>query len=145
MARPRGDIAPRILHAARRRFLTEGIDGASLRGIAADAGTNIGMVYYYFPTKDEMADYMESYVARFALPVELNTRVERVWREGDTYVVTTGSRRFEATNVIVASGAHREPRVPAIARELVVPWSSATEYFGIGFLLFSRRTPQRRS
>ena len=70
------------------------------------------------PTKDQMADHMESYVARFALPVELNTRVERVWREGDTYVVATNSRRLEATNVIVASGAHREPRVPAIAREL---------------------------
>jgi AcrR family transcriptional regulator len=54
MARPRGDIAPRILHAARHRFLIEGVDGASLRGIAADAGTNIGMVYYYFPTKDDL-------------------------------------------------------------------------------------------
>jgi putative flavoprotein involved in K+ transport len=70
------------------------------------------------PTKDEMADYLESYAGRFALPVELGVRVERVWREGDTYVVATGSRRIEASNVIVASGAHREPRVPAIARDL---------------------------
>jgi AcrR family transcriptional regulator len=54
MARPRGDIAPRLLHAARRRFLSEGVDGASLRAIAADAGTNIGMIYYYYPTKDEL-------------------------------------------------------------------------------------------
>lgn len=54
MARPRSDIAPRILHAARARFLLEGVDGASLRQIAADAGTNIGMVYYYYPTKDEL-------------------------------------------------------------------------------------------
>lgn len=54
MARPRSDIAPRIVHAARERFLLEGVDGASLRQIAADAGTSIGMVYYYFPTKDEL-------------------------------------------------------------------------------------------
>jgi AcrR family transcriptional regulator len=54
MARPRSDIAPRILHAARARFLLEGVDGASLRQIAADAGTSIGMVYYYYPTKDEL-------------------------------------------------------------------------------------------
>ena len=40
--------------AARERFLTEGVDGASLREIARDAGTSIGMVYYYFPTKDEL-------------------------------------------------------------------------------------------
>jgi AcrR family transcriptional regulator len=54
MARPRSDIAPRIVHAARDRFLNEGVDGASLRTIAEDAGTSIGMVYYYFPTKDDL-------------------------------------------------------------------------------------------
>jgi len=54
VARPRTDIQPRIVHAARARFLSEGVDGASLRTIAADAGTNIGMVFYYFPTKDDL-------------------------------------------------------------------------------------------
>jgi AcrR family transcriptional regulator len=54
MARPKSDIEPRILRAARARFLSDGVDGASLRGIAADAGTSIGMVYYYYPTKDEL-------------------------------------------------------------------------------------------
>jgi AcrR family transcriptional regulator len=52
--RPPSDIAQRITAAARGRFLREGVDGASLRGIAEDAGTNIGMVYYYFKTKDEL-------------------------------------------------------------------------------------------
>ena len=54
MPRPRSDIEPRIVHAARRRFLENGVDGASLRRIARDAHTNIGMVYYYFPTKDDL-------------------------------------------------------------------------------------------
>jgi AcrR family transcriptional regulator len=54
MARPRSDIGPRIVHAARRRFLAEGVDGASLRMIARDAKTSIGMIYYYFPTKDDL-------------------------------------------------------------------------------------------
>ncbi len=54
MARPASDIAPRIIAAARTRFLAEGVDGASLRAIAGDAGTSIGMVYYYFPTKDDL-------------------------------------------------------------------------------------------
>ncbi len=54
MGRPRSDIGPRIVHAARARFLVEGVDGASLRTIAADAHTSIGMVYYYFPTKDDL-------------------------------------------------------------------------------------------
>ena len=54
MARPKSDIEPRILAAARGRFLSDGVDGASLRGIASDAGTSIGMVYYYFASKDEL-------------------------------------------------------------------------------------------
>jgi AcrR family transcriptional regulator len=54
MARPRGNIEPRILRAARRRFLDAGVDGASLREIAREAGTSIGMIYYYFPTKDDL-------------------------------------------------------------------------------------------
>jgi TetR/AcrR family transcriptional regulator len=54
MARPRSDIAPRIVHAARKRFLAEGVDGASLRAIAQDARTSIGMIYYYFPAKDDL-------------------------------------------------------------------------------------------
>ena len=44
----------RIVHAARERFLQDGVDGASLRRIARDADTNIGMIYYYFPTKDDL-------------------------------------------------------------------------------------------
>ena len=54
MARPRSDIDARIVRAARARFLAEGVDGASLRNIATDAGTSVGMVFYYFPTKDEL-------------------------------------------------------------------------------------------
>lgn len=54
MARPASDIAERIVRAARDRFLVEGVDGASLRAIARDAGTNLGMVYYYYPSKDDL-------------------------------------------------------------------------------------------
>jgi AcrR family transcriptional regulator len=54
MARPRSDIRVRIVHAARARFLAEGVDGASLRTIARDAKTNVGMVFYYFPNKEEL-------------------------------------------------------------------------------------------
>ena len=54
MARPRSDIRPRLITAARERFLLDGVDGASLRNIARDANTNIGMLYYYFETKETL-------------------------------------------------------------------------------------------
>jgi putative flavoprotein involved in K+ transport len=70
------------------------------------------------PTRDEMADYHESAVARLHLPVRTGVRVDGLRREVDTYIVSAGPDRFEADNVIVASGAHRDPRVPALARRL---------------------------
>jgi AcrR family transcriptional regulator len=54
MARPRSDIQDRILAAARVRFLSEGVEAVSLRNIAKDADTSIGMVYYYYATKDDL-------------------------------------------------------------------------------------------
>ncbi|HEY2404373.1 MAG TPA: TetR/AcrR family transcriptional regulator [Polyangiaceae bacterium] len=54
MARPRSNIPERLRAAASVRFLKEGVDGASLRAIASDARTNIGMLYYYYPSKDDL-------------------------------------------------------------------------------------------
>ena len=54
MARPRSDISERIREAACDRFLSDGVDGASLRAIAGQAKTSIGMVYYYYPSKEEL-------------------------------------------------------------------------------------------
>jgi putative flavoprotein involved in K+ transport len=70
------------------------------------------------PTKDEFADYLEAYVARFRLPVRTGVRVDGVRREGDAYLVTAGEQTFEAANVVVASGAHRDPRMPVFAKDL---------------------------
>jgi putative flavoprotein involved in K+ transport len=71
-----------------------------------------------FPTKDEMGDYLEAYAARFELPVRPGVFVDRVFRDGERYVVESGHRMFEADNVVVATGAHRTPRRPAFAPEL---------------------------
>jgi putative flavoprotein involved in K+ transport len=71
-----------------------------------------------FPTKDELADYLEAYAARFELPVRTGFTVERLSRANGRFVVSAGERRFEATNVIVATGAHQVPRLPAFAAKL---------------------------
>jgi putative flavoprotein involved in K+ transport len=71
-----------------------------------------------FPTKDEMADYLEAYAARFDLPVRTGVRVDRLSRERDRYVVAAGKKRLEADQVVVAAGAYQRPRIPAFAAEL---------------------------
>jgi putative flavoprotein involved in K+ transport len=71
-----------------------------------------------FPTKDELADYMAAYAKRFALPVRTGVHVERLERAGDRFLVTSGAGTYEASNVIVATGAHRTPKVPSFASRL---------------------------
>src|SRR5512138_245877 len=71
-----------------------------------------------FPTKDEMADYLEAYAARFQLPVRTGVRVDGLSRAGDRYVVTAGERRFEADAVVVAMSSYQRGRLPAFAGEL---------------------------
>jgi putative flavoprotein involved in K+ transport len=72
----------------------------------------------YFPTKDEMGDYLESYAKHFALPVRNGMRVEKLSKDGDMYVAEAGGRRFEAPQVVVAMASFQKPRVPAFAREV---------------------------
>jgi putative flavoprotein involved in K+ transport len=71
-----------------------------------------------FPTKNEMADYLASYVTKFKLPVRTGVRVDRVSRRDGTYLVEAGDLRIEADHVVVAMADFQKPRVPSFANEL---------------------------
>lgn len=71
-----------------------------------------------FPTKNEMADYLEAYAQRFKLPVRSGVRVQRISRQGDTYLVEAGDLHFRADHVVVAMAKYQQPWVPAFAGEL---------------------------
>jgi putative flavoprotein involved in K+ transport len=71
-----------------------------------------------FPSKDQMGDYLEAYAERFALPVRTGVRVDGMTQHDGRYVVSAGDLRFEADNVVVASGAFQAPVVPGFASEL---------------------------
>jgi putative flavoprotein involved in K+ transport len=71
-----------------------------------------------FPTKNEVADYLEEYATRFELPVRNGIRVDRLVRNGDAFTLSAGDRQFHADNVVVAMATHQVPRVPPFATEL---------------------------
>lgn len=89
-----------------------------------------------FPTRDEMADYLEEYVQRFELPVRTNTRVLSVERDGDRFTVRTNHGRITADQVVVATGAHRRPIVPSVAAYLAptIRQLHSLEYRNVGQL-----------
>jgi putative flavoprotein involved in K+ transport len=73
---------------------------------------------FSFPTKDEMANYLEAYASKFRLPVRTSVSVNRVSRDGTRYLVETSSGRWEADHVVVAMATYQAPRVPEFAGAL---------------------------
>jgi putative flavoprotein involved in K+ transport len=69
-------------------------------------------------TKDEMADYLEAYAARFDLPVRRGIQVEAITRNADRLVIIADDQRFEADNVVLATGGYQLPYRPGFADEL---------------------------
>lgn len=110
------DANPRIGDAWRNRWdslrLFTPARYAGLPGLPFPASGNA------FPTKDEMADYLESYAAHFRLPIQSRIKVDRLAKEGNRFVVSAGSHRFESENVVVAMANYQTPRRPAFARDL---------------------------
>ena len=71
-----------------------------------------------YPTKDEIANYLEGYATHFDLPILLNTVVDSLTREENHYRVTAGNQHFEAERVVVATGASQRPLLPSFATQL---------------------------
>lgn len=71
-----------------------------------------------YPTKDQVADYLEAYARRFDLPVRMGLKVDRLSKAGDRFEVATGEDTLLAENVVVATGPYHTPRIPPFAREL---------------------------
>jgi putative flavoprotein involved in K+ transport len=71
-----------------------------------------------FPTKDQMADYLETYAKHFKLPVRTGVTVTRVSRRGDGFLVSGDDFAIEAEQVVVAMANYQQPRLPAFAKEL---------------------------
>ncbi|MFJ5954798.1 flavin-containing monooxygenase [Paenarthrobacter sp. NPDC092416] len=71
-----------------------------------------------FPTKDELADYLEDYVRRFDLPWTPGVRVDGLASDGDGFLVSAGEKSWRSKNVVIATGGYRVPKRPAFATEL---------------------------
>lgn len=69
-----GDSGTRdaILEAARRRFWSEGYDGATIRAIARSAGVDPALVHHYFGSKEEL------FAAGMQIPIDPAKVIEAV-------------------------------------------------------------------
>ena len=70
------DTRGEILTAARHTFAAKGFAGASVRGIAAEAGVDAALVHHYFDTKEQL------FLATVDIPIVLTDLVDHVTASG---------------------------------------------------------------
>jgi len=70
-----------------------------------------------YPAKDEVADYLDRYASAFQLPVLHNVRVRKLTHDGTVFHLDTNQGTRTARQVVVATGACQQPRIPELARQ----------------------------
>jgi putative flavoprotein involved in K+ transport len=122
------DRAARVGDAWRARY--DSLTLFSPRALSALPGLALPGDPYGYPSKDEVAAYLESHARRLRAPVTLRTGIRRLAREDGLFRAEddTGEVRI-ARAVAVATGAFQDPVVPACASALapdVVQLTAAT-------------------
>lgn len=71
-----------------------------------------------YPTKDDVASYLQAYVSAIDLPVKLDTKVTSLTKQAGRFLVTSAGQGFTADQVVVATGPFQVPFVPPVAEDL---------------------------
>ena len=71
-----------------------------------------------YPTKEQVAGYLNAYAAEFGLPVRLSTLVTALIRTAEGFEARTEGGVFRARQVVVATGPFQVPHVPSAAQQL---------------------------
>lgn len=71
-----------------------------------------------FPTKDELADYLDKYAKKFNLPIRTGVTVNRLKKTSEGFLIDTTSGTIKSRNVVVATGTNPLPKIPHFANEI---------------------------
>jgi putative flavoprotein involved in K+ transport len=70
-----------------------------------------------YASRDEFAGYLERYAVYFDLPVQMNTRIERLEAVNGHFLATrSGGHEIEANVVVLANGGFQKPIVPGFSK-----------------------------
>jgi AcrR family transcriptional regulator len=111
-AEARGDSAKRqqIIDGARRMFLAQGFDAASMNEIARQAGVSKGTLYVYFKSKEELFEAIVEAQCRrqgeqiftFDRAADIESELERLGREFSRFLTRPGGVSELRTVVAIA-------------------------------------------
>jgi putative flavoprotein involved in K+ transport len=94
----------------------------TVRRLSGLPGLPIPPVEGRWVSRDGVARYLDAYARHHALPVRLDTQVERIDRSDSGWTLRTNDGDAEAGVVVVATGYNRVPRIP--------PWPGRDGFTG---------------
>lgn len=65
-----------------------------------------------FPSRQQVVDYFEAYVAANGLSPQLGVEVKEIVREGGEYLTKTSTGQIQSQSVVIATGYTQEPNIP---------------------------------
>lgn len=71
-----------------------------------------------YPSKDEIAYYMERYAQQFQINIKLETEVQSLTKENNSFSLHTNHGLYTASNVIIATGPFHKPFLPSFSSRL---------------------------
>ncbi|WP_337035118.1 NAD(P)/FAD-dependent oxidoreductase [Paenibacillus illinoisensis] len=70
------------------------------------------------PSKDEIADYLNSYAKNMDLPIKLKCLIKRLGKKDNHFIVEANDGIMEARKIIVATGPFQVKSVPSFSKSL---------------------------
>lgn len=72
-----------------------------------------------YATRDEFADYLETYAQHFQFPIRLGVKVNRLEKTTEGFLIKLeNGDRVSSQSVIIATGPFQVPKVPKLAKQL---------------------------
>lgn len=98
---PVAERREQLIDAAIRVASRDGIDAATVRAIASEAGVSLGVVHYCFRDKDEILRSMAHYITR----QNLTTGLQQMPPEGEAAEIILGATHLLWSNIAQTRGA----------------------------------------
>lgn len=67
----------------------------------------------HYANKYEVAAYLKSYVSKFEIPIKFNHKIISLKKENGVFTLKSEAQKFEAKNVIIATGPFHKPFTPS--------------------------------
>lgn len=84
----------------------------SPKSVSSLPGLDMPRQWPRYPAREQVIEYLERYRSHHGLEPHFQQRVTRLERQGDEWVATTESTQWRARNVVIATGAARQPVRP---------------------------------